>query len=155
MMNVYLKLQKMSKISYAYFKDESVVFVNVDKTFIKSTNKELKKKLKAEKVSIFKRAEASNMFWEEYGSNFAQMSSEEIAKEHSDIIEINYTDIIKFKLTPFRRNVRIGGGDTEPQDYLGELSIKTENAKTWHNHRYKKDDAKFLAVQEIKNNLFG
>ncbi len=144
---------KMTKRGYVLFFEDSLISLMLEKSFIKSSKKELKKKLKAEKVSVFKRNEAVDMFWEEFGNQYLAKTKEIILSENNDAVEFEYKDIEKFKLTPFRRNVKMGGSDTTPQDYLGEISVKTSDKKIWFNHKYVKEDAKYVEIKALKEKL--
>ena len=146
---LFLKVQKMAKVGYLVFFEKSIIIITIEKDFVKNSNKDLKKKFKADKVSIFKRAEMQLKYWEDFGEKYLNKTIEKIIVENKNALEIKYDKINKFKLTPFKESV-YSSANEQTQDYLGEISIKTNTDKIWFNHRYKKDDDKFMTTQEIK-----
>lgn len=150
---LFLKLQKMAKVGYLVFFEKSIIIINIEKDFVKKLNKDLKKKFKADKVSIFKRTKMQQQYWEDFGEKYLSITVEDVVMENKNSSEIKYDDITKFKWIPFRESVYSSAND-QTQDYLGEISIKTNTDKIWFNHRYKKDDKKFDKVQTIKDKLF-
>ncbi len=148
-----LTVVKMTKRGYILFFEDSILSFILEKDFVKKSKKELKKKFKAEKVSVLKRSQAIDMFWDEYGNQYLEKTKTEVLSEITDIQEFEYKSIEKFKLTPFRRNVKVGGSDSTPQDYLGEISIKSASDKLWFNHKYMADDTKYAEAKAIKEKI--
>ena len=148
-----LKTQKFTRIGFVFFFDNELLSIELDKKIVKNSNKEIKKKMKEDKVPLLQRGVKKEQAWEEYGESLAVLPKEDIIFQHSEHTVIEYNKIVKFKLTPFRRNVRSGTDNTDVQDYLGEISVKDGVQKIWYNHRYQKDDVKYQAAKKVKVQL--
>ena len=153
MANLCLKTQKFAKVGYVFFYDDSLVSIELEKSVVKKANKDIKKKLKEDKVPLLQRAAEKEQAWEDFGESLSALSKDEILSQYREAISIDYRDIEKFKFTPYRKNVRTGGNDMETRDYLGEVSVKGKGDKIWYNHKYQKGDLKYDQAISIKESL--
>ena len=148
-----LKTQKFAKVGYVFFYEDSLVSIELEKGVVKKANKDIKKKLKEDKVPLLQRASEKEQAWEDFGESLSALGKDEILSQYREAVSIEYRDIEKFKLTPYRKNVRTGGNDMETRDYLGEVSVKGRGGKIWYNHKYQKGDFKYEQAIALKESL--
>lgn len=115
---------KCNQHNYLVFYDNDLLAFSLGKSFIKSTTKEVKAKLKDEGIGLLARNIKSSEFWDTFGDNFLYMTKEEISENFSDCITVNYTDIKKYWLTAFKEDAYSDNGDK-----IGQLEIKNKAMK--------------------------
>ncbi len=128
---------------FIVFFEKKLLAISLEKTFIKATNKELKKMFISERKGFFERIGKADKYWETFGERFLYMSSEEIADKFNKTVVIEFIDVKKYLIRPFKRNGTITDGMTE--DKRGDIEIKSKEKgkKISFEHHYALDEEKY------------
>ena len=128
---------------FIVFYEKKLLAITLDKAFIKTTKKELKNKFKSEGSTFFDRIGKVDDYWEDFGERFLYMIPQEIIEEFQKTVEIEYVDIKKYFIRPFKKDGTITEGSTE--DKLGDIEVKSteRGKKISFEHRYAADEVTY------------
>ncbi|MFA9398653.1 MAG: hypothetical protein ACERKV_10375 [Clostridiaceae bacterium] len=128
---------------FIVFFEKKLLAITLEKTFIKKTNKELKKMLKSEGKGFFARIGKADEYWDVFGERFLYMIPEEIVEEFKKTVAIEYTDVKDYFIRPFKKDGMISEGS--PEDKLGDIDVKSKERgkKISFEHCYAVDDVKY------------
>jgi hypothetical protein len=128
---------------FIVFFEKKLLAITLEKTFIKETNKELKKMLKTEGEGFFGRIGKVDEYWEAFGEQFLYMIPEEIVEAFKKTVDIEYIDVKKYFIRPFKKDGTITEGS--PEDKLGDIEVnsKERGKKISFQHCYAVDEVKY------------
>lgn len=131
---------------FIVFFEKKLLGIKLEKSFVKTTNKELKTVLKSEGSAFFERIRKVDEYWERFGERFLYMRPEEIIEEFNKTVEIDYVNIKKYFIRPFIKEGIITEGS--PIDKLGDIEVKSKERgkKISFEHSYAVDEEKYAKM---------